>query len=235
PVVLEIHGGPMSMWGPGESSMWHEFQWLCGQGFAVVYSNPRGSGGYGEAFQRGNYQNWGEGPAGDVLDALDHALMSEWLDATRLVVTGGSYGGYLTAWIVGNDHRFKAAVSQRGVYDFNTFFGEGNAWQLVQWSMGGFPWEARIKPVLQRESPFTYVQRIRTPLLLLHASNDLRTGVSQAEMMYRALKEQGKPVEFVRYPGAGHDLSRNGDPTQRIDRLLRMVEWFERFVSMSPS
>jgi len=231
PVMLQIHGGPSSMWGPGERTMWHEFQYFCAQGYAVVYANPRGSGGYGEAFRRGNFQNWGQGPADDVLAALDHALTLGWLDADRMVVTGGSYGGYLTAWIVGNDHRFKAAAAQRGVYELVTFFGEGNAWRLLEWAMGGPPWDARIRPILRRESPFTYVQRIRTPLLILHASNDLRTGVSQSEMMYRALKELERPVEYVRYPNAGHDLSRTGDPTQRIDRLLRMHEWFARFIS----
>ena len=229
PTVLEIHGGPSAMWGPGERSMWHEFQVLCGWGYGVVYANPRGSGGYGEAFQRGNHQDWGAGPAGDVLAALDEATLLPWVDAERLFVTGGSYGGYLTAWIVANDQRFKAAVAQRGVYDLNTFFGEGNAWRLFEWAMGGPPWDARLQPVIRRNNPFSYVNRIRTPLLIMHASQDLRTGVSQSEMMYRALQSMGRPVEYVRYPNAGHDLSRTGDPTQRMDRLGRIVEFFERY------
>ncbi len=229
PVVLEIHGGPSAMWGPGEASMWHEFQVLCGRGYGVVYANPRGSGGYGEAFERGNHQNWGEGPAGDVLAALDEATLEPWVDKDRLFVTGGSYGGYLTAWIIANDQRFKAAVAQRGVYDLNTFFGEGNAWRLFEWSMGGPPWDARLQAIIRRNNPFSYVNRIRTPLLIMHASQDLRTGVSQSEMLYRALQVMGRPVEYVRYPGAGHDLSRTGDPGQRMDRLGRIVEFFERF------
>jgi len=139
--------------------------------------------------------------------------------------------GYLTAWIVSQDHRFKAAVAQRGVYDLATFFGEGNAWRLVPWEMGGHPWEANVRPVIRRESPFTYVNRIRTPLLIMHASEDLRTGVSQSEMLYRALKVLEKPVEYVRYPNAGHDLSRSGDPRQRMDRLNRIVEFFERYAN----
>jgi dipeptidyl aminopeptidase/acylaminoacyl peptidase len=133
PTVLAIHGGPASMWGPGELSMWHEFQLLCSWGYGVVYANPRGSSGYGYAFRRANYQDWGAGPAGDVLAALDDAARRhEWIDPDRLVVTGGSYGGYLTAWIVGHDQRFKAAVAQRGVYHLPTFFGEANAWRLVE-------------------------------------------------------------------------------------------------------
>lgn len=230
PTVLEIHGGPSAMWGPGELSMWHEFQLLASWGYGVVYSNPRGSSGYGYEFQRGNHENWGEGPTGDVLAALDEASESTpWIDDDRLFVTGGSYAGYLTAWIVAHDHRFKAAVAQRGVYDLATFFGEGNAWRLVPWAFGGYPWEQAPRLELQSESPFTFVDRIRTPLLIMHASQDLRTGVTQSEMMYRALKVQEKPVEYVRYPGAGHDLSRGGDPKQRIDRLLRIVEFFERY------
>ncbi len=230
PLVLEIHGGPMAMWGPGELTMWHEFQLLCSFGYGVVYGNPRGSGGYGYRFQRGNFQDWGEGPAGDVLAVLDQAALNDWVDTNRLVVTGGSYAGYLTAWIVGHDDRFKAAVAQRGVYDLSVFFGEGNAWRLVEWSMGGMPFDSRYRAIIDRNSPFTYVNRIRTPLLIMHASQDLRTGVSQSEMMYRALKALGRPVEYVRYPDAGHDLSRTGEPHQRMDRLDRIIEFFDRHI-----
>ncbi len=231
PLVLNVHGGPMWMWGPGEPTMWLEFQLMCSFGYGVVYANPRGSTGYGREFQRGNYQNWGEGPAGDVLAVVDKVILEEWVDKDRLVLTGGSYGGYLTAWIVGNDHRFKAAVAQRGVYDFNTFFGEGNAWRLVEETFGGLPFEAKVRDVIARNNPFLFAGRIRTPLLIVHSSNDLRTGVSQSEMLYRALKAQGKPVEYVRYPGEGHELSRSGDPMHRMDRLLRIIEFFDRHVA----
>lgn len=230
PLCLEMHGGPSAMWGPGESTMWHEFQLLCSWGYGVVYCNPRGSGGYGYAFQRGNFQDWGDGPGGDVLAAVDQALTKEWVDADRLTITGGSYAGYLTAWVIAHDHRFKAAVAQRGVYDLGTFFGEGNAWRLVQWAFGGNPYESRVREVIVRNSPFTHVAKIRTPLLIMHSSNDLRTGVSQSEMLYRALKEMNKDVEYVRYPNSGHDLSRTGDPRQRMDRLDRIIEFFERFI-----
>ena len=230
PLVVEVHGGPSAMWGPGERSMWHEFQLLCNWGFGVVYCNPRGSGGYGEAFQRGNERNWGDGPAGDVLACVDAATQLSWVDADRLCLTGGSYGGYLTAWIIAHDQRFKAAVAQRGVYDLRTFYGEGNAWRLLEWAMGGKPWEAKMEPILRRESPITYVTRIKTPLLIMHGDVDMRTGVSQSAMLYRMLKDLGRPVEYVRYPDASHDLSRSGEPLQRIDRLLRIIEFFERSI-----
>lgn len=233
PMVVNMHGGPAAMWGPGEFSMWHEFQLMCSWGFGVVYCNPRGSGGYGYEFQKKNFQDWGEGPAGDVLAACDMALLQEWVDRDRLVLTGGSYAGYLTVWIIGNDHRFKAAVSQRGVYDFMTFYGEGNAWRLVAYAMGSNPppLDARFRQVFDRNNALNFVSRIRTPLLIKHGSNDLRTGVSQSEMLYRALKEAGKPVEYVRYPDVGHELSRSGDPLQRMDRLNRIIEFFERYVA----
>jgi len=230
PTVLQIHGGPSAMWGPGEASMWHEFQLFTAHGFGVVYSNPRGSGGYGFDFQKANHQDWGFGPMKDVLTALEDASeRNSWIDQERLTVTGGSYGGYLVAFVIGNDHRFVAAAAQRGVYELETFLGEGNAWALVPDRFGGFPWEDGMAELLRRESPQTYAHLIETPLLILHADNDLRTGVSQSEMMYRTLKILERDVEYVRYPDAGHDLSRTGNPWHRMDRLLRMIEFMKRY------
>ncbi len=174
PLLLDIHGGPSAMWGPGELSMWHEFQYYAAQGYGVVYSNPRGSGGYGLEFLRGNVNDWGTGPTKDVLTALDKAVAEGWADTSRLVVTGGSYAGYLVAWIISHDNRFKAACSQRGVYDLATFFGEGNAWRLVPNYFGGYPWQPKVKELLVRESPITYVQNITTPYIIFHGANDRR-------------------------------------------------------------
>lgn len=234
PIIVAIHGGPASMWGPGEATMWHEFQFLTSKGYGLVYSNPRGSGGYGHDFRRSNYQNWGEGPAGDVLAVASEVVRrTRWVDADRQFVTGGSYAGYLTTWIISQDNRFKAAVAQRGVYDLSTFFGEGNAWRLVPDHFGGHPWDAGV--LLRANSPITFVDQIRTPLLILHADNDLRTGVIQSEMLYKSLKVLERPVEYVRYPNAGHDLSRTGNPKQRIDRILRIWEFMERYNTGSAS
>jgi dipeptidyl aminopeptidase/acylaminoacyl peptidase len=230
PWTLEIHGGPTAMWGPGEFSMWHEFQMLCAWGYGVVYSNPRGSGGYGYEFQRANFKNWGDAPAGDVLAAFDESVKSNPLaDRDRLFITGGSYAGYLTAWIIGHDQRFKAAVAERGVYDLATFYGEGNAYGLVEGDFGGFPWEPETKKLLDHESPFTYVENIKTPFLIIHGSSDNRTGVAQGEMLFKALKQMGRPVEYIRYPNIGHELTRSGPPNQRMDHTLRIIEFFERY------
>ena len=266
PLLVEMHGGPSAMWGPGEATMWHEFQLFAARGYGIVYSNPRGSGGYGHDFEAANFQNWGTGPASDVLAAADYAASLPWTDAERQVLTGGSYAGYLTAWVVSQDHRFQAAVAQRGVYDLPVFMGEGRAWRLVPEHFGGYPWEGDTPPpigvadsvwaqidtvgsdttiadttdalapreALLRNSPITYVDQITTPLLIMHADDDLRTGVIQSEMLYKSLKILERPVEYVRYPNAGHDLSRSGDPQQRIDRLLRIYEFMERFIDSAP-
>ncbi len=230
PLLLEIHGGPAAMWGPGEGGMWHEYQYFTSQGYGIVYSNPRGSGGYGESFLRANMNDWGKGPASDVLTALDKTVAEGWADTSKLMITGGSYAGYLTAWIISHDHRFAAACAQRGVYDLLTFFGEGNAWRLVPNYFGGYPWEPKVKEVLVRESPVNYVQNITTPFIIFHGANDRRTGFVQAEMMFRSLKVLNRPVEFVVHPGATHEITRSGDNRQRIDQLLRTYEFFERWI-----
>jgi dipeptidyl aminopeptidase/acylaminoacyl peptidase len=228
PAILNIHGGPSAMWGPGESSMWHEFQYYAAKGYVVVYGNPRGSGGYGADFLRANINDWGAGPTADVLTSLDLTVKEGLVDTSKLAVTGGSYAGYLVAWIISHDQRFKAACSQRGVYDLGTFFGEGNAWRLVPNYFGGYPWEEKVKPILQRESPINYVANIHTPYLIFHGENDLRTGVIQSEMLYRSLKILGRKVEYVRHPGGTHELTRTGNNRQRIDQMLRTIEFFGR-------
>lgn len=228
-LLTEIHGGPASSFGPGDASMWLEYQYFCSRGYGVMYSNPRGSSGYGEQFLRANVNDWGTGPASDVLTALDKTVAEGWADTSKLFISGGSYAGYLTCWIISHDQRFKAASSQRGVYDLGTFFGEGNVWRMVPRYFGGYPWEEKTKAILERESPINYLQGINTPYLIIHGDNDHRTGVTQSEMLYKSLKVLGKSVEYVRQPGASHEITRSGDNRQRIDQLLRTYEFFERF------
>ncbi len=230
PTILNIHGGPSAMWGPGIFSMWHEYQLENSWGYGLVYCNPRGSGGYGDKFKKGNFKDWGNGPANDILASLDEAMKQHnWIDKDQLFVEGGSYAGYMVAWIVGHDNRFKAANAQRGVYDLTTFMGEGNAWRLVPDHFGGYPWQKETKTLLDSESPLTYVEKINTPLLIIHGDQDLRTGVIQSEMLYKSLKIMNKPVEYIRYPREGHELTRSGNPGRMMDHMLRVIEFFERY------
>jgi dipeptidyl aminopeptidase/acylaminoacyl peptidase len=231
PLVLEIHGGPSAMWGPGEFTMWHEFQLLTNRDYGIVYCNPRGSGGYGFEFKKANYRNWGKGPASDILAVCSEAAKLDWVDPEQQVVTGGSYAGYMTAWIVSQDHRFKAAVAQRGVYELTVFLGEGRAWRLVPNHYGGYPWDEEARKFMDANSPQTFVENIKTPLLIIHSDEDHRTGIIQSELLYKSLKILNRPVEYVRYPSEGHELSRSGNPMRRMDRLNRIFEFFERFIS----
>lgn len=231
PLLLMIHGGPGAMWGPGTPSVWHDVQFFTALGYAVVFANPRGSSGYGRDFQRACFQNWGPGPGADLLAAVDAVVKQEaFIDPDRTVVLGGSYGGYLAAWLISKDARFKAAVAERGVYDLTTFLGEGSAWPLVPWHFGGYPWQPEVRALLDAQSPISRLAEIRTPLLIQQNEADTRTGTAQGELLYRGLKILGRPVEYVLYPRASHNLSRDGEARQRIDRLVRYDEFFQRFI-----
>ncbi|MFL5385531.1 MAG: prolyl oligopeptidase family serine peptidase [Longimicrobiaceae bacterium] len=231
PLALEMHGGPHAMWGPGEASMWLEFQSLAGAGYTVFFSNPRGSGGYGDAWLQAIHQNWGTPPARDILIGADTVLARGLADPAKQVVTGGSYAGYMTAWLIAKEapERFRAAVAQRGVYDLTIWWGASNTWRLFESEFGGRPWE---QPELARaQSPLTYVANVRTPLLMLHGAVDYRTTVAGALAFFRGLKTEGREVELVLYPREGHEVTRSGEPAHRVDHMLRIIDWFERHVT----
>ncbi len=224
PLVLEVHGGPETMYA---ASYMHEFQLLASRGYAVLYTNPRGSKGYGEAFTARIFADWGNQDAADCMAAVDLATTWRWVDAARLGVTGGSYGGFMTAWLIGHTQRFKAAVSQRGCYNFSSFYGTSDIgpW-FGDYILGGPVYE---REALYRErSPLTYAPRMRTPLLLIHSEGDLRCPIEQAEQMFVQLRRLGKvEVEMVRFPEESHNLSRSGRPDRRVERLERIVGWFD--------
>jgi dipeptidyl aminopeptidase/acylaminoacyl peptidase len=230
PLAVQIHGGPHAMWGPGEASMWLEYQMLAGAGYTVFFSNPRGSGGYGEAGLQSIHRNWGTPPARDILIGADSLIARGLADPSRQVVTGGSYAGFMTAWLIAHEapERFRAAVAARGVYDLAGWYGSSNTWRLFEGEFGTRPWED--PEITRAQSPLTYVANIRTPLLLLHADTDFRTTIATAEALYRALKVLNREVEFVRYPREGHELTRSGEPAHRVDHMLRTLEYFERHV-----
>ncbi|MFZ0215531.1 MAG: S9 family peptidase [Candidatus Dormiibacterota bacterium] len=222
PLVLEIHGGPNGQYGWG---FMHEFQLLAGQGVGVLYLNPRGSDGYGEDFMRAVVQDWGGGDAEDLLIALDQLTARErWVDERRLGVAGGSYGGFMTNWLIGHTNRFRAAVSMRSICNLVSEYAQHD---IVAWGrdqLGPIEWPDPDE--LWRRSPLRYVRDIETPLLLLHGEADLRCAISQAEELFGALHLLGREVELVRFPGEAHDLSRNGRPDRRAERLDRIAGWF---------
>ena len=231
PLAVEMHGGPHVMWGPGEASMWLEYQSLAGAGYTVFFSNPRGSDGYGFEHKKAIHRNWGDLPMGDVLAGADSVIARGLADANQQVITGGSYAGYLTAWIIGHTNRFKAAVAQRGVFDMVSWWGMANTWRLYESEFAAVPWE---DPELAwKASPIAYAGQIQTPLLLLHGEHDYRVGLGGVQTLFRMLKAQGKDVELVLYPREGHEVTRSGEPHHRVDHMARIIEWFDRYLKRS--
>ena len=222
PAILEIHGGPMAMYG---WSFFFEFQLLVAHGYAVLFTNPRGSTGYGRAFSAAVNGDWGGKDFQDVMAGLDTAVLKGWVDPDRLGVGGGSYGGYLTNWIIGHTDRFKAAVTMRCVSNLASIFGTGDLdWMLTIDTMDAVPWKDLNR--LMERSPITYVERMTTPLLILHGEHDLRCPISEGEQLFTALKLLGREVRMVRFEGQSHDLSRSGHPRSRVIRLRHIVGWF---------
>ena len=222
PAVLEIHGGPMAMYG---QSFFFEFQMLVAHGYAVVYANPRGSTGYGRHFSDAVNNDWGGKDWQDLQAGLDAAIAKGGIDPDRLGVAGGSYGGYMTNWAVSHSDRFKAAVTMRCVSNMAVMFGTSDlGWYLMDEFDGALPWKD-LDRIMER-SPITYVDRIHTPLLILHSDNDLRCPISEGEQMFTALKFLGREVRMMRFEGQTHDLSRNGHPRSRVIRLKAILGWF---------
>jgi dipeptidyl aminopeptidase/acylaminoacyl peptidase len=228
PTVLEIHGGPMSMYG---ELFFFEFQLLAGRGYGVVYTNPRGSQGYGRAFCEAIRYEWGDKDYQDILAGLEEAIRREaWIDPERLGVAGGSYGGYMTNWIVGHTDRFKAAITMRSVVDWRAMVGTGDGgWNWMERAGGVPPW--RDDTWYRQQSPITYVDNIVTPLLIEHQEGDLRCPIEQGEILYTAVKYLGKaPTRFIRYPDEFHGMSRNGKPWHRVHRFHAHLEWWRTYL-----
>jgi dipeptidyl aminopeptidase/acylaminoacyl peptidase len=224
PLVLEIHGGPHTAYG---HSFFHEFHVLAGHGYAVLLTNPRGSHAYGQRFVEACVGDWGGKDYEDLMAGVDHALALGWVDPKRLYVTGGSYGGFMTNWIIGHTDRFRAAVTQRSISNNISAFGTSDiGWHFWEHEMGdATPWRDAEKLVFR--SPLTYITRVKTPLLILHAERDLRCPIEQAEQLFTALKVLGKEAVFVRFPEDNHDLTRGGKPKHRVEHARRIADWFD--------
>ncbi|HEX2851380.1 MAG TPA: S9 family peptidase [Acidimicrobiales bacterium] len=235
PMLLNIHGGPFSQYG---DRFFDEFQVQAGAGYVVVYSNPRGSSGYGDAFGRAIRgpaaehdpgTGWGSVDYADLMAVVDSAIdrYADVIDPERLGVIGGSYGGYMTTWIIGHTDRFRSACAERALTNMVTF---SHTSDIASFFLPGYLGTSHLDDPDEyaRQSPVTYFRLITTPLLLLHSENDLRCPVEQAEDLFVRLKSKGAQVEFVRFPGESHELSRSGSPRHRVERLRIILDWFAR-------
>ena len=231
PLVLEIHGGPHGQYG---WAFFHELQMLAGMGYLVLYANPRGSDGYGERFRSEVVRDWGGKDYVDLMTAVDQLIeRSGAVDTSRMGIGGGSYGGYMTNWAIGQTDRFAAAVAMRSISNLVSEYAQHD---IVIWGsleLGPPPWPDLDE--LWRRSPIRNVQNIKTPLLLTCGEMDLRCAISQSEEMFGAMRLLGKTVELVRFPEESHDLSRSGRPDRRVERLRRIASWFERFLGTAAS
>lgn len=228
PVALYIHGGPHSQYNEG---WFDEFQSLAGAGIAVLYTNPRGSSGYNAEYQltRGR---WFAEDYQDLMKAVDIVAARPDIDSTRMGVTGGSYGGVMTAWITSHTNRFKAAETDRMISEWTYWWGASDAQSLTENEFYGAPWQNQA--MYDSLSPIRYVQNVRTPTLLVQSEEDHRTPIGDAELWYQALKKLNVPAEFVRYPRSNHDLSRTGEPWLLVDRLSRIRQWFSYWLVTNP-
>ena len=226
PMILDIHGGPHSAYG---YTFDHEFQWMAAKGYIVLYPNPRGSTSYGQDFGNIIQYHYPGDDFKDLMAGVDDLIQRGWVDPNRMGVTGGSGGGVLTNWTVGHTDRFKAAVIQRSIADWRDFWYTAD-FELFQptWFRGA-PWEEEAD--FKARSPITYIDKMKTPLMLIEGEADMRTpSGAGGEQMFRALKYRHIPTVMVQFPGETHELSRSGKPKHRVERLEHIVAWFDKYV-----
>jgi len=226
PMILSIHGGPAGMYG---FDWFHEFQVYASHGWAVFFTNPRGSTGYGEKFERGVQNEWGGKAYIDIMNGVDAVLArNPWIDSARLGVTGGSYGGFMTNWIVSHTTRFKAAVTLRSISNFISDDGTRDGMYGHAADFGGDIFE--VFDNYWNTSPLKYVKNVKTPTLVLHSDADYRVPIEQGEQWFRALQHFGVPSEIVFFPRENHNLTRTGEPKHLVESLKWQVYWFERYL-----
>ena len=229
PCILEMHGGPRGAYGDG---IFHEFQVLASMGYTVIYTNPRGSAGYEESFTTAVMGHYGEVDYEDFMDFTDEALRkSPWIDSNRLGLTGGSYGGYMTNWIITQTDRFKAAVTFRSICNWVSKFGVSDIGFMQPETISGEKtyWGPALIEQM-KHSPLYYVDRVKTPCLIVHSEQDYRCPMDQGEQWFTALKLNDVPTKLVRFPDENHELSRSGKPKHREERLQHLVGWFKEYL-----
>ncbi|HET7457539.1 MAG TPA: S9 family peptidase [Gemmatimonadaceae bacterium] len=229
PLVLYIHGGPHSAYG---ENWFDEFQNLAGAGMFVLFTNPRGSSGYGGDFTYSTRGRWGAEDYEDLMKAVDIAAKRPDVDSTRMGVTGGSYGGFMTAWITTKTNRFRAAQVDRMISEWTYWYGASDAQGLTEFEFFGKPWDNFA--LYDTLSPIRHVTKVTTPTLLVQSEEDFRTPIGNAELWFTALRKRGVPAELVRYPRSTHELSRSGEPWLLVDRLGRLRQWFSYWLLDTP-
>jgi dipeptidyl aminopeptidase/acylaminoacyl peptidase len=226
PLILDIHGGPHTAYG---YIFDHEFQWMAAKGYVVLYPNPRGSTSYGQEFGNIIQYHYPGDDFKDLMAGVDEVLKRGYVDAKKLGVTGGSGGGLLTNWVIGHTDRFAAAVSQRDIANWADWWYSAD-FTLYQASWFKAPPFRDPQDYVQR-SPITYIENVKTPLMLILGEADYRTPPGAGgEEMFRALKFLKRPVIMVRFPGESHELSRSGQPWHRVERLEHIVGWFDKYL-----
>ncbi len=226
PSILEIHGGPRVQYG---NFFMHEFYYLAAQGYVVYFCNPRGGQGYGEEHSKAILNNWGTVDYDDLMAWVGFVQQKPYIDTERMGVTGGSYGGYMTNWIIGHTDRFKAAVTQRSVSNLISMYGSSDFNWAFQEEFGNEPpWESLEN--YWRQSPMKNIGNAKTPTLVIHSEQDLRCAIEQDEQIFVALKKLGVDTEMVRFPEEPHGLSRGGRTDRRVERLHHVLRWFDRYL-----
>lgn len=228
PLILYIHGGPHAAFA---NTFFQEFQALAGEGFNVLYVNPRGSTSYGEDFATDVMGHYGENDYADVMTAVDYALTHfKGINPDKVFVAGGSYGGFLSTWIIGHTDRFQAAIVQRPAIDwFNLYHNSDIGVPFVTMELGADLYEDKAHQLYWEKSPLAYADKITTPVRIQHGEADRRCPPSQSEALFTAIKRTGTECDYIRYPKSFHGFSRNGKPSLRVQRMQDIVDWFKRF------
>jgi dipeptidyl aminopeptidase/acylaminoacyl peptidase len=219
-MILSIHGGP---YGANTARYDARAQIFAAHGYAVLAPNPRGSTGYGAKFEQANVSDWGGKDFGDLMAGVDAMIAKGVADPDKLLVMGGSYGGFMTFWTITQTNRFKAAIGHAGISDWYSFYGQSDIPGLMAYGFAGQPWKAAA--TYRKYSPITYVDKVKTPIMITHGEQDRRVAIQQAEEYYRGLIGNGVEAIFIRYPREGHGIS---EPNHQIDLVGRQLEWFEK-------
>ncbi len=230
PAIIEIHGGPHTQYC---HAYFHEFQVLCAAGYAVVFSNPRGSKGYGEAHTRAIERNWGDKDWIDIRSLLEWLKGQSWVDPGRIGVMGGSYGGYMTNWAIGHTTDFRAAITDRCVLNWTSMAGSCDFPLNRKGYFGANAWEPHEAiSHLWQQSPLSHWHKVNTPTLVIHSEGDLRCPIEQGDQAFATLKALGVKTRYVRYPAStSHGLSRTGPPDLRLHRLHQILIWWDEHLA----